>query len=150
LLSRLSIGKDTAPLPVVRGDWFSLPEVVRRWAQSHIRLCQPDALHIMDGSQEESAKLNADLVKRGVLIPLPKYDNCFLARTDPRDVARVESRTVISTPNKIDTVPEPAEGAQGQLGYWMSPEDLDDKIHELFPGCMKGSFFNFGNDQKKT
>ena len=28
------------------------------------------------------------LVKKGVLIPLKKYDNCFLARTDPKDVAR--------------------------------------------------------------
>ena len=34
------------------------------------------------------------LVKKGVLIPLKKYDNCFLARTDPKDVARwaLESR----------------------------------------------------------
>jgi GTP-dependent phosphoenolpyruvate carboxykinase len=59
-------------------------------------------------------------------------------RTDPKDVARVESKTVISTPNKIETIPEPAEGEQGQLGYWMSPEDLDDKIDSLFPGCMRG------------
>lgn len=143
MLSRLSIGKETAPLPVVHGNWFSLPVGVQRWAQTQIRLCQPDALHIMDGSEEESAKLKQDLVKKGVLIPLPKYDNCFLARTDPRDVARVESRTVISTPNKIDTVPEPAEGHQGQLGCWMSPDDLDDKIEMLFPGCMRGIFPSF-------
>ena len=45
---------------------------------------------------------------------------------------------MISTPNKIETIPEPAEGEQGQLGYWMSPEDLDDKIDSLFPGCMRG------------
>ena len=123
---------------MVHGNWFALPEAVRRWTQTQIRLCLPDALHIMDGSTEEGAKLNEDLVKKGVLIPLPKYENCFLARTDPRDVARVESKTVISTPNKIETIPEPAEGHQGQLGHWMSPEDLDDKIHELFPGCMRG------------
>jgi phosphoenolpyruvate carboxykinase (GTP) len=53
-------------------------------------------------------------------------------------VARVESKTVISTPNKLDTIPEPANGVQGQLGYWMSPEELSKKINELYPGCMKG------------
>lgn len=36
------------------------------------------------------------LVSAGVLVPL-KYDNCYLARTDPRDVARTESRTFLST-----------------------------------------------------
>jgi phosphoenolpyruvate carboxykinase (GTP) len=53
-------------------------------------------------------------------------------------VARVESKTVISTPNKLETVPEPADGVQGQLGYWMSPENLDKKLSELYPGCMRG------------
>jgi len=73
-----------------------------------------------------------------VLIPLPKYENCFLARTDPRDVARVESRTVISTLARIEAIPDTAEGVVGQLGYWMSPKELDHKIHGLFPGSMIG------------
>jgi phosphoenolpyruvate carboxykinase (GTP) len=55
-----------------------------------------------------------------------------------QDVARVESKTVISTPNKLDTVPQPSDGVQGQLGYWMSPDDLNKKVQELYPGCMKG------------
>ena len=63
----------------------------------------------MDGSISEDKALKAGLVKKGVLIPLHKYDNCFLARTDPKDVARVESKTVISTSNKDETIPEPAE-----------------------------------------
>ena len=78
------------------------------------------------------------LVDAGVLIPLPKYDNCFLARTDPKDVARVESRTFISTPKRITTIPEAAEGVQGRLGNWISPSELDKKIQTLFPGCMSG------------
>ena len=75
------------------------------------------------------------------MIPLPKYDHCFLARTDPKDVARVESKTVICSKKKIETIPEPAEGVTGQLGYWISPEELDAKIHTLFPGAMKGDWF---------
>lgn len=130
--------KDEVPIQVLSGDWWSLPTIVRTWTKAQIELCQPEALHIMDGSLEEDRKIKSQLVKSGVLIPLPKYNNCFLARTDPKDVARVESRTVISTPEKLETIPEPADGAQGQLGYWMSPEDLDKKVKELFPGCMKG------------
>jgi len=29
-------------------------------------------------------QIKEELVKKGILIPLPKYDNCFLARTDPK------------------------------------------------------------------
>ena len=55
------------------------------------------------------------MVKKGILTPLPKYKNCFLARTDPKDVARVESKTVISTPKMCETIPEVAEGVKGNL-----------------------------------
>ncbi len=106
--------------------------------EDKINLCRPDAIHIMTGTVEEDAALKAQLVEQGVLKPLPKYDNCYLANTDPRDVARVESKTFIATPEKITTVPEPAEGVKGSLGNWIHPEDLDKKIQELFPGCMQG------------
>ena len=61
-----------------------------------------------------------------------------MARTDPKDVARVESKTVISTPQKLESIPPVADGVQGRLGNWMSPRDLDAKVQELFPGCMQG------------
>ena len=92
---------------------MSLPSSVRTWTEDQIKMCQPDRLHIMDGSVAEDKKLKAQLVKKGILIPLPQYDNCYLARTDPKDVARVESKTVISTPEKNETIPEPAEGIKG-------------------------------------
>lgn len=126
------------PVHVIHGDWRDLPSSVRDWAQEQILLCKPDNLHIMDGSLAEDKALKAALVKRGVLIPLPKYDNCYYSRTDPKDVARVESKTVISTPEKTETIPEPAEGVTGTLGHWMSPKQLDEAIAERFPGCMKG------------
>ena len=53
-------------------------------------------------------------------------------------MARVESRTVISTPQKLETIPPTAEGVTGRLGHWISPRDLDAKVQELFPGCMQG------------
>lgn len=63
----------------------------------------------------------------------------WLARTDPKDVARVESKTVIVTPSQRDTVPIPTGGARGQLGNWMSPAEFQQAIDERFPGCMKGN-----------
>jgi phosphoenolpyruvate carboxykinase (GTP) len=93
----------------------------------------------MDGSPEEDKALKAELVARGVMTPL-KYEDCFLTRTDPKDVARVESRTFISTPERLETVPPTAEGVKGSLGNWIAPEDLDKKVKELFPGCMKGMY----------
>ena len=92
----------------------------------------------MTGSVEEDETLKTQLVESGVLEPLPKYENCFLARTDPKDVARVESRTFISTPEKQETIPTAADGVKGTLGNWIAPDDLDQKMSELFPGCMKG------------
>ena len=38
----------------------------------------------MDGSISEDQILKNQLVKKGILIPLPKYENCYLARTDPK------------------------------------------------------------------
>lgn len=53
-------------------------------------------------------------------------------------MARVESKTVISTPNRQDTIPTPKAGVKGTLGNWMSPDELQKAIGDRFPGCMKG------------
>lgn len=68
----------------------------------------------------------------------------WLARTDPRDVARVESKTVIVTQEQRDTVPSPRAGGISQLGRWMSQEELDKAMDLRFPGCMKGSLKSTG------
>jgi len=71
---------------------------------------------------------------------LPSLSSCsWLARTDPRDVARVESKTVIVTQNQRDTVPTPLDGGVSQLGRWMSQEEFDKAMAQRFPGCMKGT-----------
>ena len=130
--------KGTCPVPVEHGEWASLPPTVKGWARAKIDLCRPDKLHIMDGSVFEDKALKDELVSLGRLIKLDKYDNCYLARTDPKDVARVESKTVIATPERLESVPPTADGVKGTLGNWMSPQDLDQRVQELFPGCMEG------------
>lgn len=67
----------------------------------------------------------------------------WLARTDPKDVARVESKTVIVTKNQRDTIPIPAGGAKSQLGSWMSESDWQKAREERFPGCMTGMLLLF-------
>lgn len=73
----------------------------------------------------------------------PPYNSCraysWLARTDPKDVARVESKTVIVTKNQRDTVPILPAGVKSQLGSWMSEGDWQRAREERFPGCMAGT-----------
>lgn len=62
----------------------------------------------------------------------------WLARTNPADTARVESKTFICTNNRSDTIPTPKNGVKGTLGNWMSPETMDEVVEDRFNGCMKG------------
>ncbi|CAB4054738.1 E4.1.1.32 [Lepeophtheirus salmonis] len=123
---------------IQNGDWGNLPSNVSEWIKEKVSLCTPDAIHIMDGSDREDQALKKQLVESGVMVALSKYEDCYYTRTDPADVARVESKTFIATENKLETVPPVAQGVKGTLGNWISPADLDKKISTLFPGCMKG------------
>ena len=76
-----------------------------------------------DGSEEERARLTAEAVKTGVLMPLnqEKLPGCYLHRSEPNDVARTEHLTFICTPKEEDA---------GPTNNWMSP---DDAAHEGAP-----------------
>ncbi|KAG5672754.1 hypothetical protein PVAND_002851 [Polypedilum vanderplanki] len=123
---------------IVNGDINSLPLKVKNFIEESALLCQPDKIHICDGSEIENEIFTKSLLEAGTLIPLPKYQNCYLARTNPADVARVESKTFICTPHREQAVCTPRPGIQGTLGHWISPKDYDDAIMNRFPGCMKG------------
>jgi phosphoenolpyruvate carboxykinase (GTP) len=126
-------------VPVIKGDWEALPTRVRRYISENVRLCRPKGVYICDGSEEEAEEITEKMVNRGLLTKLDKYENCYLCRTDPADVARVEGKTFIVTEKKFDTVPHVGEGVKGMLGQWMSPEDAHrEMIEDRFPGCMKG------------
>nr|2FAF_A Chain A, Phosphoenolpyruvate carboxykinase [Gallus gallus]2FAF_B Chain B, Phosphoenolpyruvate carboxykinase [Gallus gallus]2FAH_A Chain A, Phosphoenolpyruvate carboxykinase [Gallus gallus]2FAH_B Chain B, Phosphoenolpyruvate carboxykinase [Gallus gallus]2FAH_C Chain C, Phosphoenolpyruvate carboxykinase [Gallus gallus]2FAH_D Chain D, Phosphoenolpyruvate carboxykinase [Gallus gallus]2QZY_A Chain A, Phosphoenolpyruvate carboxykinase [GTP] [Gallus gallus]2QZY_B Chain B, Phosphoenolpyruvate car len=117
----------------------ALPAAARDFVEEAVRLCRPREVLLCDGSEEEGKELLRGLQDDGVLHPLPKYDNCWLARTDPRDVARVESKTVLVTPEQSDAVPPPPpSGGPPQLGNWMSPNAFQAAVQERFPGCMAG------------
>ncbi|NXM26432.1 PCKGC protein, partial [Oxyruncus cristatus] len=122
---------------VVQGDLESLPPEARDFIETNAKLCQPENIHICDGSEEENKKILDIMVEQGMVKKLSKYENCWLALTDPRDVARIESKTVIITQEQRDTTPMPRTGTS-QLGRWMSEEDFEKAFNTRFPGCMQG------------
>jgi phosphoenolpyruvate carboxykinase (GTP) len=101
------------------------------WVRDCAALCQPDRVVWCDGSEAEKERLTKHAVETGVLIPLnpQKRPGCYLHRSNPNDVARVEHLTFICTKTK--------EGA-GPTNNWMAPDDAYGKLTKLFDKSMKG------------
>jgi phosphoenolpyruvate carboxykinase (GTP) len=101
------------------------------WVARCAQMTQPDRIVWCDGSEEEKKRLTDQAVKEGILIPLnqEKRPGCYLHRSNPNDVARVEHLTFICTPNKTDA---------GPTNNWMDPDEAYTKLTQLFEGSMKG------------
>ncbi|MBI2512372.1 MAG: phosphoenolpyruvate carboxykinase (GTP) [Opitutae bacterium] len=102
-----------------------------QWVNKMAALCKPDAIHWVDGSQEEYDALCEQMVASGTLIKLnqKKWPGCFLARSDASDVARVEDRTFICSLSKE---------AAGPTNNWVNPFEMRKTLKGLFDGCMEG------------
>ncbi|XP_055539641.1 phosphoenolpyruvate carboxykinase [GTP]-like [Wyeomyia smithii] len=125
-------------VPLVNGELVQLSPKIRAFLEESVALCKPERIHVVDGGEKESTTLLKVLQAQGTIQPLPKYDNCWLARTNPADVARVESKTFICTEKQEQAIPTPKAGVNGTLGNWISPEDYETAIRLRFPGCMTG------------
>ncbi|MCP9257925.1 Phosphoenolpyruvate carboxykinase [Dirofilaria immitis] len=109
-----------------------ISEKAREFIEESVKLMKPKAVHICDGSKEEADELIAQMINDGMLKKLEAYENNFLCRTDPRDVARVESKTWMVTPEKFDTVCHTADGIKPIMGNWMSPGQFEnEKMHDF-------------------
>ncbi len=102
-----------------------------RWVEKMADLTQPARIHWVDGSRQEYDWLCDELVASGTFIRLDqtKWPGCFYARSDPRDVARVEDRTFICSYAK-DTA--------GPTNNWVDPYEMRRKLKDLFKGSMRG------------
>ncbi|MBX3429694.1 MAG: phosphoenolpyruvate carboxykinase (GTP) [Hyphomonadaceae bacterium] len=101
------------------------------WVEEMAALTKPDRVYWCDGSEAEWEALTKQLVASGTLKRLDpaKRPNSFWAASDPRDVARVESRTFICSENEIDA---------GPTNNWVPPADMRATLREKFQGAMRG------------
>lgn len=125
-------------VPILKGDFHYLPKHVQKFVAFYAQKCTPRAIYICDGSHEEAEEITHKLIERGTLTKLKKYENCYICRTDPADVARVEARTWIATDDKYETVPHVRQGVKGILGQWKETNEMKKEVDELFSGCMAG------------
>jgi phosphoenolpyruvate carboxykinase (GTP) len=102
-----------------------------KWVEKMADLTKPAAIHWVDGSQEEYDSLCAQMVRCGTFIKLNEkhWPDCYYARSDASDVARVEDRTFICSLSKE---------AAGPTNNWVPPFEMRKKLKSLFAGAMQG------------
>ncbi len=110
-----------------------IPEnpALKAWVAEVAKLTKPDRVVWCDGSDEEWMRLTDEAVTSGTFTPLDydKWPGCYLYRSNPNDVARVEQLTFICTPTRAEA---------GPTNNWMAPDDAYRKLGGLFDGAMTG------------
>ncbi len=102
-----------------------------KWVKEMADMCKPDRVHWCDGSQKEYDELAELMVKSGTFIKLSekKRPNCYYAKSNPADVARVEESTFVCSKKKEDA---------GPTNNWYEPEEMKKILTSLFNGSMRG------------
>lgn len=101
------------------------------WVDEIARLTRAAQVTWITGDSEQLEDITQELVREQTLIPLNAQlrPNSYLARTDPRDVARVEERTFICSEKQSDA---------GPTNNWVDPAVMRADLENLFAGCMAG------------
>ena len=118
----------------IRLDFAAAPtqnKQLLEWVDEMATLLEPDAIEWSDGSEAEWTRLTGQMVDGGTMIKLNEdlRPNSFLARSNPSDVARVESRTYICSQREIDA---------GPTNNWMEPSEMRATLNPLMKGAMRG------------
>jgi phosphoenolpyruvate carboxykinase (GTP) len=102
-----------------------------QWVESVALHTQPDRIHWCDGSEAENRSLIELMLARGDLHALDSatHPDCYLHRSHPSDVARVEHLTYICTRDPADAGPN---------NLWKDPIEAHAEIDALFAGSMRG------------
>ncbi|MEM9302386.1 MAG: phosphoenolpyruvate carboxykinase (GTP) [Pseudomonadota bacterium] len=106
-------------------------QVLGDWVAEVTALTEADRVHWCDGSDAENQALLDAMLADGTLVTLNEgtHPDCFLHRSDPDDVARVEHLTFVCTTSEADAGPN---------NNWMAPDEARAKMLDLFRGCMRG------------
>ncbi len=120
-----------ATAPYLLAALSDISKNVSTWVAEVATLTTPDRIHWCEGSDADIAALRGELVARGELRELNQQTNpgCYLYRSDPTDVARVEHLTFVCTAAQDDA---------GANNNWMAPVEARARMRGLFQGCMRG------------
>ena len=101
------------------------------WVHEVESLTDPKNIFWCDGSGAENDYLLGEAGRQQVLIKLnqEKDPGCYLHRSNPNDVARVEQFTLICTPTKEEA---------GPTNNWAEPGATYSKLHGMLKGAMRG------------
>ena len=104
---------------------------LQSWIAEMANLTKPKAVKWCNGSVDENREVIAKLVANREFIPLnaEHYDNCYLYRSHPNDVARTEQQTFVCSRTRINAGPN---------NNWLDPQEAHNKMSALFQGCMQG------------
>lgn len=105
---------------------------VLKWLEEMKELLKPADIMWIDGSEEQLESLRKEAVSTGELIKLneEKLPGCYLHRTEPSDVARVEGRTFICTAERETA---------GPTNNWCAPAEMYEKLYDIARGSYEGS-----------
>ena len=106
-------------------------QALERWVGEVAALTRPAKVQWCDGSDAEYHQLVQLMLRSGDLIELNQqtHPGCYLHRSNPSDVARVEHLTFVCHPHEADAGPNT---------HWMDPQEAHAKMDALFDGCMAG------------
>ncbi len=104
---------------------------VLEYVESVEKLCNPDNVVWIDGSEELYNKLTEEALATGELIKLNDelLPGCYLHRTAVNDVARVEGRTFICSREQVNA---------GPTNNWWNPSEAYEKLNSILKDAYKG------------